>query len=108
VSQPAYEGSGWAVGVDFASGLAVEPVAEPVAEPAVEPESAEHASQPTPMDSATSRSSLPYYTGSHSCTSAVTAFVEPWRTVAGAAQHRVAGQEASVIARSAGCSHSAD
>lgn len=74
-------------------GLAAESVLEPV-------ESAEHvASLPTMTDSAPSSS----YTGSHSCTSVVTASVEPQWVVVGAAQqqHPVVDQEASANAKSA-------
>lgn len=72
-SQPASEESGKAAGVEFASGLVVEPAAEPELV-----ESAERALPPMPTDSATSQSfSPPWYTGSRSCTSVATAFVEP-------------------------------
>ena len=107
MSRLASEESGKVAEVEIASGPVVEPVVEPAAGPVGPGESAEHASPPTPTDSATSRSSLPYCTGSQprSCTSAATASAEPWLVVAGAARHQhPVAEAASVIAKSVGCS----
>ena len=90
-------------------GSVSDPAVDPVAEYAPEPvESAERASPPTTSDSASLQPSSPYYTGSppRSCIAAVTASVEPWWVVEGAAQQRppVVDQGALAIAKSVGCS----
>ena len=71
MSWPASEESGKPVEVELVSGPVVEPVV------GLAESFAKRASPLAPSDSATLRSSSPYYTGSHSCTSAATAFAGP-------------------------------